>query len=154
MEGGRDRRRGVFIRLLESMDWCGRGRRSLRLWRMENVRERLQSSDTTELDSCVLYCDLSWDGADGLWQFHSDAWALLESQDGFEWLKLEPSKDSVGVPEARGWFPSSFWEGNKVVMQVSRLCGSVEGKLTFLQGGLNERNERLGDGWVLEIVAE
>lgn len=45
---------------------------------------------------------------------------------------------STETPEARGWFASSFWQGNKVV----------------LQGGLNSKNERLGDGWVLEVVEE
>jgi hypothetical protein len=53
-------------------------------------------------------------------------------------MHLPASKESTVVPEARGWFASSFWEGNKVV----------------LQGGLNERNERLGDGWTLEVVLE
>lgn len=54
----------------------------------------------------------------------------------FSWMRLAAAAGST--PEARGWFGASFWEGNKIV----------------IQGGLNERNERLGDGWVLEVALE
>lgn len=65
-------------------------------------------------------------------QFHSDAWALLE---GGKWAKLR----SVGAgPEPRGWFAAARWGADKIVVQ----------------GGLNERNERLEDMWVLEVVRE
>lgn len=73
-------------------------------------------------------------------QFHDDAWALLATSltpSSYSWLKLEPSSSSTGLPEARGWLPSASWS-DKVV----------------LQGGLNAKNERLGDGWVLEVVQE
>lgn len=73
-------------------------------------------------------------------QFHDDAWALLATKStptNYSWLKLQPSSSSAVLPEARGWLPSASWEG-KVV----------------LQGGLNAKNERLGDGWVLEVVQE
>ncbi|ORY81208.1 hypothetical protein BCR35DRAFT_265912 [Leucosporidium creatinivorum] len=79
-------------------------------------------------------------GHDGAGFFHDDAWALLATTSTpttYSWLKLEPSSSSTVLPEARGWLPSASW-GDKVV----------------LQGGLNAKNERLGDGWVLEVVQE
>ncbi|GAA6034131.1 hypothetical protein JCM8097_000711 [Rhodosporidiobolus ruineniae] len=85
-------------------------------------------------------------GHDGAGFFHSDAWLLLasppSSSDGslpsFSWLRLDRSSASQGHPEACGWLASAPAGGNKVV----------------LHGGLNEDNERLADGWVLEIVVE
>ncbi|GAA6013808.1 hypothetical protein JCM10207_008199 [Rhodosporidiobolus poonsookiae] len=82
-------------------------------------------------------------GHDGAGFFHNDAWALLASPSpsgalpAFSWLRLDPSSQSQGRPEARGWFASAAWEG-KVV----------------LQGGLNAKNERLSDGWTLEVVVD
>ncbi|GAA5862668.1 hypothetical protein JCM8547_003507 [Rhodosporidiobolus lusitaniae] len=80
-------------------------------------------------------------GHDGAGFFHADAWALLATKEAsptFSWLSLEPSSQTEKLPEARGWLASSFWEGNKVV----------------LQGGLNAKNERLSDAWTLEVVLE
>ena len=74
-------------------------------------------------------------------QFHSDVFALLvdtSSPPNYSWLPLPNSASSSIVPEARGWFASSYWEGNKSVVH----------------GGLNERNERLGDGFILEVREE
>ncbi|GAA5828944.1 hypothetical protein JCM5353_005179 [Sporobolomyces roseus] len=73
--------------------------------------------------------------------FHNDAWALLatkESDPSFSWIRLESSEQSTHLPEARGWLPASHVSGSKVVFQ----------------GGLNEKNERLGDAWTLEVVKE
>ncbi|GAA5858183.1 hypothetical protein JCM1840_001076 [Sporobolomyces johnsonii] len=80
-------------------------------------------------------------GHDGAGFFHDDAWALLatrSSTPSFSWLRLEPSSQTQSTPEARGWLPSALVEGNKIVFQ----------------GGLNARNERLSDGWTLEVVTE
>ncbi|GAA5898130.1 hypothetical protein JCM6882_003333 [Rhodosporidiobolus microsporus] len=80
-------------------------------------------------------------GHDGAGFFHDDGWALLSSgtaAPAFSWLRLESSSKSEGQPEARGWFASSFVAGNKIA----------------LQGGLNSKNERLSDGWTLEVVVE
>ncbi|BGP16299.1 hypothetical protein JCM10213_006455 [Rhodosporidiobolus nylandii] len=82
-------------------------------------------------------------GHDGAGFFHSDAWALLSTpttsaSPSLSWLRLEPSSASEGTPEARGWFASAYASGNKIV----------------LQGGLNAKNERLEDGWTLEVVLE
>lgn len=71
-------------------------------------------------------------------QFHSDAWALLEDGAGvYTWAPLPQAKSSIDAPEARGWFASAEW-GTKVL----------------LQGGLNHKNERLGDAWLLDVVVE
>ncbi|KAI5480539.1 hypothetical protein MNV49_000235 [Pseudohyphozyma bogoriensis] len=83
-------------------------------------------------------------GHDGAGFFHSDAWALLASPSGtspkdtYSWLALPPSSSSSSTPQARGWFASAKWGDEKVVVH----------------GGLNEKNERLSDAWVLEVVEE
>ncbi|GAA5820213.1 hypothetical protein JCM11251_005530 [Rhodosporidiobolus azoricus] len=80
-------------------------------------------------------------GHDGAGFFHDDAWALLSTGTAhptFSWLRLDSASSSKGHPEARGWFASSFVAGNKIA----------------IQGGLNSKNERLSDGWTLEIVVE
>lgn len=72
-------------------------------------------------------------------QFHSDVFALLatdEATPAFSWLSLPISKDSDKV-EARGWFASCQW-GDKIL----------------IHGGLNEKNERLGDAFLLDISVE
>lgn len=80
--------------------------------------------------------------ADVVRQFHDDAWALLRTREEadakYSWVKLEPSEKSEGTPEARGWLPAAHLSGSKVVFQ----------------GGLNEKNERLGDAWTLKVVVE
>ncbi|KAM0748369.1 galactose oxidase [Meredithblackwellia eburnea MCA 4105] len=78
-------------------------------------------------------------GHDGAGAFHADAWALLSRPSGtYSWLSLPPSKDTTETPEARGWFASSTWGTDKVIVH----------------GGLNEKNERLDDLWVLEVVQQ
>lgn len=86
-------------------------------------------------------------GHDGAGTFLNDAWALLardtdganDSLPEFSWTPLLPANESAGPPpSARGWFASSAYEGNKIV----------------LHGGLNADNQRLGDGWILEVVKE
>ncbi|GAA5874721.1 hypothetical protein JCM16303_002963 [Sporobolomyces ruberrimus] len=80
-------------------------------------------------------------GHNGAGCFHDDAWALLatrEAQPKFTWARLESSSRSEGAPKARGWLPAARVAGAKVVFQ----------------GGLNEKNERLGDAWSLEVVVE
>ncbi|GAA6034082.1 hypothetical protein JCM8097_000683 [Rhodosporidiobolus ruineniae] len=85
-------------------------------------------------------------GHDGAGFFHSDAWLLLaspsssasDSLPSFSWLRLADSSASQGHPEARGWLASAPAGENKVV----------------LHGGLNKDNERLADGWVLEVVVD
>ncbi|KAK4056665.1 hypothetical protein OIO90_002217 [Microbotryomycetes sp. JL221] len=87
-------------------------------------------------------------GHDGSGFFHQDVWALVAENDNdsrytlksqWSWLKLEPTQDSEkDQPEARGWFASSFYKDNKILMH----------------GGLNANNERLDDAWILEIVRE
>ncbi|KAL8277854.1 hypothetical protein RQP46_009673 [Phenoliferia psychrophenolica] len=79
-------------------------------------------------------------GHDGAGAFHADAWALTTAPNtgAFSWTKLTTSKTSSETPQARGWFASGAFGGDKVVVH----------------GGLNERNERLDDMWLLEVVKE
>ncbi|BGP40287.1 hypothetical protein JCM10450v2_004267 [Rhodotorula kratochvilovae] len=81
-------------------------------------------------------------GHDGAGFFHSDAWALLatpSSPPSYSWAALPPSSASTqGTPEARGWLASARAGGTAAV----------------LQGGLNARNERLSDAWLLEVMVE
>jgi hypothetical protein len=83
-------------------------------------------------------------GHDGAGKFSNEVWALvspngsdLDNAEGFESLHWVRAKgDSEGEwPEARGWFGASAWADEKVV----------------IVGGLNGRNERLGDSWILEV---
>ncbi|KAK4335443.1 Kelch repeat protein [Rhodotorula toruloides] len=81
-------------------------------------------------------------GHDGAGFFHSDSYALLSHSSSpsalpeFSWLPLAPSGPS---PPARGWLASAL---------------SPSGRGLVLHGGLDERNERLGDAWVLEVRVE
>ncbi|KAK4699753.1 hypothetical protein P7C70_g6505, partial [Phenoliferia sp. Uapishka_3] len=87
-------------------------------------------------------------GHDGAGAFHSDAWALISSTPSsattsytpasLSWIPLPVSKSSTEAPEARGWFASSAFGDDKIVVH----------------GGLNEKNERLDDLWSLEVVQE
>jgi hypothetical protein len=80
-------------------------------------------------------------GHDGAGKFSNDVWALVcpngsdpERFENFHWLRV--SGDGEGEwPEARGWFGASAWADGKVIVV----------------GGLNGRNERLGDSWILEV---
>lgn len=88
-------------------------------------------------------------GHAGAGQFHQDAWALMRLDDlvskenpfglGFEELEQTGEGDAEKVPLARGWFAAGWSEvdgrGGKVVVH----------------GGLNDKNERLGDCWVGRI---
>lgn len=80
-------------------------------------------------------------GHDGAGKFSNEVWALVcpigsspnDPRFGkFRWVKVEGEGE---WPEARGWFGASAWMDGKVVVV----------------GGLNGRNERLGDSWVLEL---
>ncbi|BGP32162.1 hypothetical protein JCM10296v2_003942 [Rhodotorula toruloides] len=81
-------------------------------------------------------------GHDGAGFFHSDSYALLShpstssSLPDFSWLPLTPTGPS---PPPRGWLASSL---------------SPSGHGLILHGGLDERNKRLGDAWVLEVRVE
>lgn len=44
------------------------------------------------------------------------------------------------VPQGRGWFASDLYEDDN----------DMAWKIVF-SGGLNEKNERLGDAWILKI---
>ena len=70
-------------------------------------------------------------------QFHADAWTLASSGSKFDWAKL-PVANGSETPEARGWFASGAFGADKVVVH----------------GGLNEKNERLDDMWMLEVVSQ
>jgi len=72
-------------------------------------------------------------GHDGAGRFLSDVWGLKWSVDGnWSWERAILSEN---VPEPRGWFAKDITENGEIVMQ----------------GGLNEKNERLGDTWMLDI---
>ena len=80
-------------------------------------------------------------GHDGAGFFHADCWALLStitSPPTFSWLSLQHSKETSSAPRARGWFASDRLPNNRVL----------------IQGGLNEKNERMGDAWILKVVVE
>lgn len=75
-------------------------------------------------------------GHNGAGKFHDDSWAVRYENGGFKFDRLEQKGDS---PEPRGWFGSGAWkDGEKTKVVV--------------QGGLNGKNERLGDLWIGEIV--
>ncbi|BGO91466.1 hypothetical protein NBRC10512_003127 [Rhodotorula toruloides] len=81
-------------------------------------------------------------GHDGAGFFHSDSYALLSHPTStstlpqFSWLKISPSGPT---PSPRGWLASAL---------------SPSGRGLVVHGGLDERNERLGDAWVLELSVE
>ncbi|EPQ29386.1 uncharacterized protein PFL1_03141 [Pseudozyma flocculosa PF-1] len=84
-------------------------------------------------------------GHDGAGKFLSDAYLLLRSKSGaysFQRLSVEGK-----VPEARGWFGY-----DALPLSAGASGHGQDGTRIVVQGGLNEHNERLGDGWVLDIV--
>ncbi|MCJ1306607.1 hypothetical protein MMC25_000250 [Agyrium rufum] len=54
--------------------------------------------------------------------------------------EFSKTKGALELPEARGWFASAIDK-------------ETSAKGLVIWGGLNEENERLGDGWILEFVA-
>lgn len=79
-------------------------------------------------------------GHEGAGSFHSDVWALLrDDEDVYSWRALQ--KSGTEGPTARGWFASTAWHKGD---------GSTS---IVLQGGLNDKNERLGDLWILDVIA-
>lgn len=70
-------------------------------------------------------------GHAGAGNFHSDVWALLEKGEGCRWQEVQVEGDQ---PEARGWGATAVWQ-NQLVMH----------------GGLNTKNERLDDAWLLTL---
>lgn len=75
-------------------------------------------------------------GHNGAGKFHDDVWAVRYQDEGFKFERLEQNGD---LPEARGWFGSGVWADGKTTKVV-------------VQGGLNGKNERLGDLWIGEVV--
>lgn len=80
-------------------------------------------------------------GHNGAGKFHDDVWAVRYTGDalneGFSFERLNQKGDEK--PEPRGWFGSGVWkDGTRMKVVV--------------QGGLNGKNERLGDLWIGEIV--
>ncbi|KAJ8294065.1 Nitrile-specifier protein 5 [Rhodotorula toruloides] len=81
-------------------------------------------------------------GHGGAGFFHSDSYALLSlpttapALPQFSWLKCSPTGST---PSPRGWLASAL---------------SPSGRGLVVHGGVNERNERLGDAWVLELSVE
>ena len=74
-------------------------------------------------------------GHDGAGKFLSDVWGLRWSvEDNWSWEKAI-LKGNGNVPQARGWFAKDITENGEIVMQ----------------GGLNEKNERLSDAWLLKV---
>jgi hypothetical protein len=84
-------------------------------------------------------------GHDGAGKFSDEVWALIRPEcpeyllefEKFSWSKVENRREGEW-PEARGWFGASAWTQGKVVVI----------------GGLNGRNERLGDSWILQVTRE
>jgi hypothetical protein len=76
-------------------------------------------------------------GHNGAGKFHDDVWGLRYGPSGsFSFEKVVAKGDT---PEARGWFDAGTWRE-----------GSRERAVVY--GGLNGKNERLGDLWVAEVV--
>ena len=83
-------------------------------------------------------------GHDGAGKFSNEVWALVrpeysdpkipEQFEKFSWVKVKGDGEGEW-PEARGWFGADAWGCGKVVVV----------------GGMNGRNERLDDSWILEI---
>lgn len=73
-------------------------------------------------------------------QFHDDVYGLLRSDrdDIYSWTELQSSNSNSG-PSPRGWSASSAWQRHDGTTAL------------VLQGGLNDRNERLGDLWIMEL---
>ncbi|BGP24728.1 kelch repeat containing protein [Rhodotorula toruloides] len=79
-------------------------------------------------------------------KFHNDVYALVATTPStssdllpkFSWLALSPSP-SGPTPSPRGWLASAL---------------SPSGQGLVVHGGLDQRNERLGDAWVLELEVE
>ncbi len=69
-------------------------------------------------------------GHDSAGNFWSDAWTL-DLVSGI-WVELESGETR---PEERGWFASSFWKGH-----------------LYLWGGIDSKNDRLGDGWKMALA--
>jgi hypothetical protein len=76
-------------------------------------------------------------GHNGAGKFHDDVWGLRYSPSGeFSFEKVVVEGDT---PEARGWFGAGMWHE-----------GSRDRAVVY--GGLNGKNERLGDLWIAEVV--
>jgi len=78
-------------------------------------------------------------GHDGAGRFLSDVWGLKWSAEGgsddhWSWEKAT-LKEGGSEPQPRGWFARDITENGEIV----------------LQGGLNEKNERLADAWLLNV---
>jgi hypothetical protein len=74
-------------------------------------------------------------GHDGAGFFRSDVWGLKHSASG-DWMwERAAVKEDENAPQARGWFAADVTENGEVIVQ----------------GGLNEKNERIGDAWMLKV---
>jgi Galactose oxidase, central domain len=111
------------------------------------VPVNLMWEDSEQLVALLLFGELDPApvelGHDGAGKFSNEVWALvcpkglgsdLDEFEKFRWINVKGDVDSEW-PEARGWFGASAWTHGKVVVV----------------GGLNGRNERLGDSWILEV---
>ncbi|KZO98873.1 hypothetical protein CALVIDRAFT_561806 [Calocera viscosa TUFC12733] len=78
-------------------------------------------------------------GHSGAGNFLSDVWVLTHGADGFGWHEAPSAGE---VPQGRGWFASDGFE-----------FGDGEWK-AIVSGGLNEKNERMGDVWVLTVTKD
>ncbi|KAK5148748.1 hypothetical protein LTR04_000559 [Oleoguttula sp. CCFEE 6159] len=79
-------------------------------------------------------------GHDGAGRFHDDVWVLVQRHEtdgglALEWLGPLERKDGSKGPSPRGWFGYAGY--------------GLYGALMF--GGLEDSNERAGDGWTLTI---
>ena len=73
-------------------------------------------------------------GHDGAGFFRSDVWGLKYGANG-EWIWEKAFVEDGNAPRERGWFAADVTENGEVVVH----------------GGLNEKNERMGDAWVLIV---
>ncbi|TKA81009.1 hypothetical protein B0A49_01520 [Cryomyces minteri] len=79
-------------------------------------------------------------GHDGAGRFHDDVWVLVQRHEtdgglALEWLGPLKRKEGSKGPTPRGWFGYAGY--------------GPDGALMF--GGLEDSNERAGDGWTLRI---
>lgn len=79
-------------------------------------------------------------GHDGAGKFHDDVWALryVPEKGSLSGFSFEEIKAEGEAPEPRGWFAAGVWRD-----------GSRDRAVVY--GGLNGKNERLGDLWIADI---
>ncbi|OCF31650.1 hypothetical protein I317_07482 [Kwoniella heveanensis CBS 569] len=74
-------------------------------------------------------------GHDAAGNFWDDVWAFDSSDQRWDQLDLKVEGSKEGVMEPRGWFASDVVSESSIIVW----------------GGINSKNERLSDGWILRV---